>query len=454
MTESLFVEEQHSQATSLPDTGYQPLAERLRPTTLADVLGQEHLLSSGKPLYVALTNSETRTPSCILWGPPGVGKTTIARLFADRIGAPMYRISAIESGVKEMRDALAKAEKRRVTEKPPIFFIDEIHRFNKSQQDILLHAVERGAITLIGATTENPSFELNPALLSRCQVYRLLALGPDHIFQLIQRALDFLTADYQRPVQLEDYGIFLHRCHGDARQILNILDVAGNIAKQENPDPTQSVLITHRHCETVLQQNIPLYDKKGENHYDIISAFIKSLRGSDPDAALFWMAYMLEAGEDPLFIARRMLIFASEDVGNADPQALVVALSVFQAVERIGMPEARINLAQGVTYLASAAKSNASYLAVEAAFSAVRQCGGVSVPLHLRNAPTRLMKQEGYGTEYLYPHDFPDAAVEQRYFPDELPEQVFYQPKSAGHEAEFQKNLHQRHPERYDKSKS
>lgn len=446
-----------------------PLAEHLRPRQLAEVAGQEHLLGEGKPLHRLLQAAHHSTeqvarstmPSLMLWGPPGTGKTTLALLLAAQMGAYTVRLSAVEAGVKEVRQVLAEAETRRKRGHRTVLFLDEIHRFNKAQQDALLHAVERGVITLIGATTENPSFEVNAALLSRCQVYRLQALTDEHLTAVAERALAALSTQYGVPIRCPDLPILLRLCGGDARTMLNALELAVTLAPKSADSPSSpasppsppelpTIVLTAELLETAVQQKTPQYDKQGEGHYDTISAFIKSLRGSDPDAAMFWLAKMLEAGEDARFIARRMLIFASEDVGNADPQALLVALTVFQAVDVIGLPEARINLAQGVAYLASCAKSNASYRAIEQALADVRGGADTTVPLHLRNAPTAYMKREGYGSGYLYPHDSEGNYVEQEYFPAATTPRTYYRPGGFGKEQEFSERLKRYRPERYE----
>ncbi|MCU0425911.1 MAG: replication-associated recombination protein A [Candidatus Kapabacteria bacterium] len=454
--ETLFDSEETSENGNLSATKERhnpsvPLAERMRPQTFDEVLGQEHLVSKGAPIRVFAEKG--LIPSMILWGAPGIGKTTLALIIAQSVKADFVRLSAVEAGVKDVREVLAKAEKRHQRNLATVLFIDEIHRFNKNQQDALLHAVEQGIITLIGATTENPSFEVNPALLSRCRVYTLQSLTEEHTETLVQRALRRLSEDLDKRVLLDDtetLAPLLHRLTGgDARGILNVLESASNLVLgQSSLDASEDIILSQTSIEAALQQKTPRYDKKGEGHYDTISAFIKSLRGSDPDAALFWLAVMLEAGEDARFIARRMVIFASEDIGNASPMALQLALAVFQAVDVIGMPECRINLAQGVTFLASCPKSNASYVAVEAALRDVRSGADTRVPLHLRNAPTKLMKQEGYGREYKYPHDFPNHFVEENYFPDH--ERVFYRPTAMGKEQDLKRRLEHLRPNRYD----
>lgn len=413
-----------------------PLADRIRPTTIDEVIGQEHLIGSDGPLRIFFEKSEF--PSILLWGPPGVGKTTIASMVAQKGNYHFIRISAIESGVKEIREVIAKAEFLKSDGKKTLLFIDEIHRFNKSQQDALLHAVEKGTITLFGATTENPSFEVNSALLSRCQVYRLHSLSSEQMKKVGERALIQDEILNKKNIIVTDWDFLINLSGGDARTVLNALELAVQIAEKKDPDKIE---ITHLILEKALQQKTAQYDKKGESHYDTISAFIKSMRGSDPDAAIYWMAKMIDAGEEPRFIARRMVIFASEDIGNADPFAISLAISAFQAVEMIGMPEARINLAQCCTYLASAPKSNASYMAIEDALSAIRSGSDITVPLHLRNAPTALMKAEGFGENYQYPHSYEGHFVQEKYFPDKMSPVVFYKPSEYGREKVFKERL-------------
>lgn len=412
-----------------------PLADRMRPASVDDFFGQEHLLGKNGPLTAFFQKGDF--PSIILWGPPGTGKTTLAYLISKYGDYNFIRISAIESGVKEVREILADAAKKHDSGERTILFIDEIHRFNKSQQDALLHAVEKGIITLIGATTENPSFEVNPALISRCRVYKLNELKSEDIKSIIENALkkDAVLSDYN--IKIDDYEIIYNLSGGDARTALNLIDT---VIKQSQKSEVGTISINREALEKAAMKKIPVYDKGGESHYDTISAFIKSMRGSDPDASVFWLAKMLESGEDPKFIARRMVIFASEDIGNADPGALSLAISVFQAVTMIGMPECRINLAQGATYLASAPKSNASYMAVEAAFQDIRSGIDVSVPLHLRNAPTKLMKTEGYGKGYKYPHDYPEGFVSENYLPEGVSKQ-YYKPKDIGAEIKIKARL-------------
>ena len=423
-----------------------PLADRMRPQSIDDMVGQEHLIGEEGPLKRFFQSEEF--PSIIFWGPPGVGKTTFAMLFANKSNYSYERLSAIDAGVKEVRDVIAKAKMLQSRGRKTLLFIDEIHRFNKNQQDALLHAVESGIITLIGATTENPSFEVNSALLSRCQVYRLYLLSDDDIKSVVNKALneDIILKKYN--IKIEDWEFLIDISAGDARTALNSIELGFKLANR--PDYSE-IILTRKILEKALQQKTAYYDKKGENHYDTISAFIKSLRGSDPDAALLWLAKMLDAGEEPRFIARRMVVFASEDIGNADPMALVIAVAVFQAVELIGMPECRINLAQGVTYLASSPKSNASYFGVEQASSAVKSGLGVTVPLHLRNAPTNYMKSEGYGQNYKYPHSFNEHFVKENYFPDGVQPVSFYKPGEFGKEKEFKDRLEKFWRERYNK---
>ena len=390
----------------------QPLAERLRPRTLADYIGQRHLVGEGAVLRRMIDSG--RISSFILWGPPGVGKTTLAQIIAHQLETPFYTLSAVTSGVKDVRDVIEKAEKGRFfNEASPILFIDEIHRFSKSQQDSLLGAVERGIVTLIGATTENPSFEVIRPLLSRCQLYVLKSLEKNDLLQLLHRAITTDIILKERHIELKDTGALLRYSGGDARKLLNILEL---VVEAESGD----VLITDELVVSRLQQNPLAYDKDGEMHYDIISAFIKSIRGSDPDAALYWLARMIEGGEDPQFIARRLVISASEDIGLANPNALLLANAAFDAVMKIGWPEGRIPLAEATVYLATSPKSNSAYLGVDAALALVRETGNQPVPLPIRNAPTKLMKDLGYHDGYKYPHDFPGHFTEQQYLPDAL----------------------------------
>ncbi len=421
-----------------------PLADRMRPKSLNEMVGQKHLIGAEGPLKEFIESGEIN--SMILWGPPGTGKTTLAYLISNYISAEFIRISAVEAGVKEVREIIAKAAYNLKKSKSTLLFIDEIHRFNKNQQDALLHAVEKGIITLVGATTENPSFEVNSALLSRCQVYRLQSLDNEDIRTLLQRALEEDIILKNLNIKIIDWDFLLTISGGDARTALNALDLSVKMQKKR-----AEIIIDRNNLERALQQKTAQYDKHGESHFDTISAFIKSLRGSDPDAAIFWLAKMLDAGEDPRFIARRMVVFASEDIGNADPFALSLAVSVFQAVELIGMPEARINLAQGVTYLASCPKSNASYMAISEAMSDIKNGCDMSVPMHLRNAPTKLMKQEGYGAGYKYPHDFDGHFVEENYFPKGHKEKPYYKPGNFGKEKNFKDRLENLWTKRYKK---
>ncbi len=411
-----------------------PLASRMRPKTIDDIAGQQHLLGENAPIRKLIKNKSIH--SMILWGPPGVGKTTIALVLANELDYEFMQLSAVDAGVKQVREIIKSAENSKFSGRETILFIDEIHRFNKSQQDALLHSVENGIITLIGATTENPSFEVNSALLSRCQVFRLRDLDDNDVKTIIHKAISEDVRLSGMEIEISDFDFLLKISGGDARTALNALELAIKLSNHKN-----KIIIDKELLSRALQQKIAHYDKKGENHYDTISAFIKSMRGSAPDAALFWLAKMLDAGEDPKFIARRLIIFASEDVGNADVYAITLANEVFRAVEIIGMPEARINLAQGVTYLASCPKSNASYIAIDSAMDDIRNGVSAEVPLHLRNAPTKLMKQEGYGKEYKYPHDFPDNFVSENYFPNNFPPKKYYNPGSFGKEKQFKERL-------------
>lgn len=404
-----------------------PLPERIRPRQLSEVIGQQHLLSEHAPLRKMI--DQGNLPSIIFWGPPGVGKTTMALLLAEAVDRPFISLSAINTGVKELRELITQSGDLM----PPVVFIDEIHRFNKTQQDALLAAVEKGKITLIGATTENPSFEVNNALLSRCQVYVLENLSVDEQLAVVKRALSQDIILKEKTIQLKQTDALLQLAGGDARKLLNLLELV------VSTQPSDPIIIDNDVVVNSAQQNIARYDKDGEQHYDIVSAFIKSMRGSDPDAALYWMARMIKGGEDPVFIARRMLILASEDIGNANPNALLLAGECFRAVQAIGYPECRIILGQTVVYLATSAKSNSTYLAINAALAAAEKTAHLPVPLHLRNAPTKMMKEQGYGLGYQYSHDFPNNFVQQEFLPPELKNKKFYQPASNAREQETAK---------------
>ncbi len=405
-----------------------PLAERLRPSTLEELAGQKHLTGKGSILRMAI--EQGKIPSMILWGPPGVGKTTIANIIAHTLRIPFHTLSAISSGVKEVREVIETAK----NSEKAILFIDEIHRFNKGQQDALLGAVEKGTITLIGATTENPSFEVNSALLSRCQVYVLKPLDQEDLVALLQQALSKDEVLKNKNITLKETTALLTIAGGDARKLLNLLELVTDTLGND-------VEITDEAVMDIAQTRVAIYDKKGEQHYDIISAFIKSIRGSDPNAAVYWLARMIEGGEDVKFIARRLLILASEDIGNANPNALLLANACFDAVNKIGYPEARIILSQCVTYLASSAKSNASYTAIDNALNAVRQLGDLPVPLPIRNAPTKLMKNMGYGKDYQYSHSYDQNFSAQEYLPTGLNGTRFYDPGKNAREEELRKFL-------------
>lgn len=400
-----------------------PLAERLRPTTLDDYIGQKHLVGPGAVLRQMIDSGHIS--SFILWGPPGVGKTTLAKIIAQHLDTPFYTLSAVNSGVKEVREVIDRATNGRFfSEQSPILFIDEIHRFSKSQQDSLLAAVETGAITLIGATTENPSFEVIRPLLSRCQVYVLKSLDKADLEVLLHRALTKDLVLKERHIEVKETEALFRYSGGDARKLLGILDLVTS-ASDADPLVIDNATITER-----LQQNPLAYDKEGEMHYDIISAFIKSIRGSDPDAALYWLARMIEGGEDPKFIARRLVISASEDIGLANPNALLLANAAFDAVAKIGWPEGRIPLAEATVYLATSAKSNSAYMGINNALQLVKRTGNLPVPLHLRNAPTKLMEELGYHDGYLYPHDYPGNFTPQQYLPNEVKDEVLWKPCS------------------------
>lgn len=416
-----------------------PLAERLRPVTLSQLIGQQHLTAQGSMLQKALEIN--KVPSMILWGPPGVGKTTIANIIAHSLDRPFYTLSAISSGVKDVRAVIEKAS----TEQEVILFIDEIHRFNKGQQDALLYAVEKGIITLIGATTENPSFEVNSALLSRCQVYILKSLTADDLSQLLHHALQADVVLQTMNITIEEEEALIQLSGGDARKLLNLLELVVNNLSNEN-----EITITNERVMLIAQNNIALYDKNGEQHYDIISAFIKSMRGSDPNAAVYWLARMIAGGEDVKFIARRMIIFASEDIGNANPNALLLANATFESVNKIGYPEARIILSQCAIYLATSVKSNASYMAIETALAWVKSHGDLPVPLHIRNAPTSLMKNLQYGKGYQYDHHESLNFAGQELLPEAISGTTIYQPGNNSKEAEIRNFLKLRWKEKYN----
>lgn len=420
-----------------------PLAERLRPKTLNDLVGQEHLTGKGSVLRNSIENG--KIPSMILWGPPGVGKTTIANIIAQTLNVPFYTLSAISSGVKEVREVIEESKKK----ENAILFIDEIHRFNKGQQDALLGAVEKGIITLIGATTENPSFEVNSALLSRCQVYILKPLQKESLIGLLQHAIKNDTFLSQRNIDLKETEALINLSGGDARKLLNLIELVATQQLLESSKLSKSLIVTDELVMNVAQQKVALYDKKGEQHYDIISAFIKSIRGSDPNAAVYWLARMIEGGEDVKFIARRMVILASEDIGNANPTALVLATNTFQAVNVIGYPESSIILSQCVTYLASSPKSNASVVAIGKAQTLVQEYGDLPVPLAVRNAPTRLMKKLDYGKNYQYAHSYENNFVQMEFLPDEIKNTLLYNPGKNAREEELRKFLKERWKEKY-----
>jgi putative ATPase len=410
------------------DSSLAPLAARMRPSRLDDLVGQEHLVGQKGIIRQAIASGNI--PSMILWGPPGVGKTTIANIIANEVKKPFYTLSAISAGVKDVREVIEKAK----TSPRSILFIDEIHRFNKGQQDALLGAVEKGTITLIGATTENPSFEVNSALLSRCQVYILKALGEEELMELVRQALENDEVLKKRNVLIQEHQALLNISGGDGRKLLNLVELITDALPGD-------IVITDKLVMEVAQKHIAIYDKSGEQHYDIISAFIKSIRGSDPNAAVYYLARMVEGGEDVKFIARRMVILASEDIGNANPTALVMATNTFQAVDVIGYPEARIILAQCAVYLASSAKSNASYVAIDSALSKIQETGDLPVPLSIRNAPTRLMKKLDYGKGYQYAHSYTGNFVNMEFLPDEIKGTKFYEPGNNAREEELRKYL-------------
>lgn len=419
-----------------------PLAERMRPQNLDDLIGQEHLTGKGSILRTAIENQ--KIPSIILWGPPGVGKTTIANIIAHTLQVPFYTLSAISAGVKEVREIIELSK----NQEKSILFIDEIHRFNKGQQDALLGAVEKGIITLIGATTENPSFEVNSALLSRCQVYVLKPLTKDKLIALLHHAIKVDDELKRKKIKLKETEALINLSGGDARKLYNLLE----LVVSQFPTPFGEGVggeVTDDLVMEIAQQRTALYDKKGEQHYDIISAFIKSIRGSDPNAAVYWLARMIEGGEEVKFIARRMVILASEDIGNANPNALLLATNTFQAVNMIGYPESRIILSQCAVYLATSPKSNAAYMAIEEAFAAVKKYGDLPVPLHIRNAPTRLMKNLDYGKNYKYAHSYDNNFILQQFLPDEIKNSKFYDPGKNAREDEIRKFLKERWKDEY-----
>ncbi len=427
----------------------QPLADRLRPRSLEEFAGQEHLV--GKEGVLRKVIESGSVPSFILWGPPGVGKTTLARIVANKLERSFFQLSAVHSGVKEVRETIEKAKSQQFFGKPnPILFIDEIHRFNKSQQDSLLGAVEQGILTLIGATTENPSFEVISPLLSRCQVYVLKPLDDETLRKLIDRAVtdDHYLSQYR--IRVTEYEALIRISGGDARKLYNALELTVSLEAEKG---SEEIVVTDDMVLGHVQQNLAMYDKNGEQHYDIISAFIKSLRGSDPNAAVYWLARMVEGGEDVKFIARRMVILAAEDIGLANPNALLLAQACFNAVNLVGWPESKIILSETAVYLATSPKSNAAYMAIENAIASVRQHGDLPVPLHLRNAPTRLMKDLGYHEGYRYAHDFEDNFVQDNYLPEQITGTIFYEPGRNARELEIRKQLEARWQKIYSYNK-
>lgn len=419
-----------------------PLAERMRPKTLDDYIGQKHLVGPGAVLRKMIDSG--KISSFILWGPPGVGKTTLAQIIANKLETPFYTLSAVTSGVKDVREVIEKAKNNRFfSMNSPILFIDEIHRFSKSQQDSLLGAVEQGVITLIGATTENPSFEVIRPLLSRCQLYVLKSLEKDDLLELLHQAIQKDVILREKKITLKETNLMLRYSGGDARKLLNILELVTSSSNDEE------IVITDQLVSERIQENPMAYDKEGEIHYDIVSAFIKSIRGSDPDAAIYWLARMIEGGEDPAFIARRLVISASEDIGLANPNALLLANAAFDAVMKIGWPEGRIPLAEATVYLASSPKSNSAYKAINQALELVRNTGNLSVPLHLRNAPTKLMKELGYGENYKYAHDYENHFVEQQFLPDDLQKTRIWQPQPNAQEQKLKEHLNKLWKDRF-----
>lgn len=419
-----------------------PLAERMRPKTLDEYIGQKHLVGPGAVLRKMIDSG--KISSFILWGPPGVGKTTLAQIIANKLETPFYTLSAVTSGVKDVREVIEKAKHNQFfSANSPILFIDEIHRFSKSQQDSLLGAVEQGVVTLIGATTENPSFEVIRPLLSRCQLYVLKSLDKDDLLQLLHQALEKDIILKEKKITLKETNLMLRYSGGDARKLLNILELVTAGSNDEE------IVITDQLVADRIQENPMAYDKEGEIHYDIVSAFIKSIRGSDPDAAIYWLARMIEGGEDPAFIARRLVISASEDIGLANPNALLLANAAFDAVMKIGWPEGRIPLAEATVYLASSPKSNSSYKAINDALQLVRDTGNLPVPLHLRNAPTKLMKELGYGENYKYAHDYENHFVEQQFLPDDLKQTRIWQPQPNAQEQKLKDHLNKLWKDRF-----
>lgn len=419
----------------------QPLADRMRPRTLDDFVGQKHLVGKNSILRKMIDSGSVS--SFILWGPPGVGKTTLANIIANSLQRPFYNLSAISSGVKDVRETIESAKSNKFFNSPsPILFIDEIHRFNKAQQDSLLGAVEQGIITLIGATTENPSFEVITPLLSRCQVYTLKPLEKDDLIDIINRAITKDTELKSLPIEIKEYEAMLRLSGGDARKLLNVLDLVLKIGYDDYETSGLPIEITNDIVMERVQENIAMYDKNGEMHYDLISAFIKSIRGSDPNAAVYYLARMIEGGEDPLFIARRLVIAATEDIGLSNPNAILMANSCFQAIHQIGMPEGRIILSQATIYLATSPKSNSAYMAINKAIEEVRKTGNLPIPLHIRNAPTKLMKDLGYGANYKYAHDFDNHFINDEYLPKEISGNNFYEPQTNAREKEISTFLH------------
>ncbi len=417
-----------------------PLAEKLRPQKLEEYIGQEHLVGKGAILYQSIKSGSI--PSMILWGPPGVGKTTLAHIISQSLDKEFYTLSAVSSGVKDVRSVISQAA---MFQGNAILFIDEIHRFSKSQQDSLLNAVEKGIITLIGATTENPSFEVISPLLSRCQVYILKPLEKNHLKTLLKTAVESLEKEHEIKIDLKETDSLMRISGGDARKLLNALE----LFVYQKKVSSKKIIVTNKSVLEIIQENLATYDKQGEMHYDIISAFIKSIRGSDPNAAVYWLARMVEAGEDPKFIARRMLILASEDIGNANPNALLLANTCFDAISKIGWPEGRIILSQTAVYLANSPKSNSTYLAIKDAQALIQQSGNLAVPLHLRNAPTKLMKDIGYGKDYKYAHQHKDNFVEQEFLPEEIKGTKLFEPGNNPREVDERKRLKERWKGKY-----